>query len=261
MILRRASVCSRRLGARVCVDPASFGEEQANEIRAALLENKLLVFDGITDWTQRAMVHFFEMFATPLQQAGRAEDVGSVPEVFEVSNRGADSPFLSNKTIPWHSDLSYRTEPGSLGALYSRVIPSGSTTLWADCTAACENLDPSFREDIKDLRAVHRHPEPHMNDVEPQVVTHPILRQHRETGEHSIFVSPYFTTSVVGVSSTQSKRILEELFSAVTRPEVIYEHVWETDQLVLYDNRNTNHSRPAFTGERVLWRTQAREAL
>jgi taurine dioxygenase len=244
-----------------CLDPHEI-ELSVADARQALLKYKLVVFNDVEGWTQAAMVDFFSHFAEPLQQAGRAEEAGSKrPEIFEVTNKGSDSPFLSNAEIPWHSDLSYRSAPGSLGALYSHQIPdSGSHTFWADCTAAADLIDPSLRRDLLDVRAVHYHPEPHMNDVEAAEVTHPVVRVHRETGEHSLFISPYFTKCIVGMSDVESSKLLSVLFTAITHPSVLYKHVWARRQLVLYDNRCTNHMRPGFNGERVLWRTQAREA-
>ena len=180
----------------------------------------------------------------------------------QVANRGAASPFLSDKDIPWHSDLSYRAAPGSLGALYAVTVPAaGSWTYWADCAAAYDALDTGFQRDIEHLQAVHRHPEPHMNAVEDAEVRHPVVRVHPETGRRSIFVSPYFTVSIVGLCDMESEQVLQRLNEAVTDNAISYKHEWRPGQLVLYDNRSTNHMRPAFKGERLLWRTQAREPV
>ena len=77
----------RTCGARVLqVDPRALDKRLVDDVRAALLDRKVLVFDDVHDWTQSAMVDFFAHFAEPLPQAGRTHDAGKErPEVFEVS--------------------------------------------------------------------------------------------------------------------------------------------------------------------------------
>merc|ERR1712216_456092 len=119
--------------------------------------------------SQRELVEFFSTLAVPLPQRGRENAKGECEEVLVLTDHGrpGESAVLSAEALELHSDLSYRQEPGTLSALYSVQIPeSGGETMFVDCAAALASLDPEIRAELKGLKAVHRHPEPHMNPPE-----------------------------------------------------------------------------------------------
>ena len=69
---------------------------------------------------------------------------------------------------------------------------------------------------------------------------HPVVRVHPLTGERSLFIGG-FAQRIVGLSSSESRDILELLQSYVTRPENMLRWSWSPDQLVFFDNRITQH--------------------
>ena len=150
--------------------------------------------------------------------------------------------------------------------LYGHVIPgSGSSTTWADCTAAFADLPDELKDELIDFEAIHTHPEAHMNqEGDKKGVSHPVIRKHRETGQQCLFLSPYFTHTLHGSwwrNAEQHSQLMNFLQDAVTDPQYFYEHTWSQGDMILYDNRCTNHFRKPFEGDRELWRSQAREAL
>ena len=216
------------------------------------------------------MVAFFSHFGEALPQQGREEARGSRCEIFTVTNMlpGApsSSPFLSDAELEWHSDLSYRREPGEFSCLHAKILPGdgggsggGSVTLFADTAAAYRELPPSMTARLAGAKAVHRHPEAHMNP-EGEVLM-PVVRTHPETGQRCIFVSPMFTRQIVGMSEEESKTTLQYLFEHMAQEQFVYRHEWLVGDTVLWDNRQTMHRRLPFTGNRLLWRTQSRQAL
>ncbi|MGN6162419.1 MAG: TauD/TfdA dioxygenase family protein, partial [Marmoricola sp.] len=50
-----------------------------------------------------------------------------------------------------------------------------------------------------------------------------------------------FTSRIVGLSTTESRDILRLLQAYVTRPENVLRHHWSAHELVLFDNRITQH--------------------
>ena len=60
------------------------------------------------------------------------------------------------------------------------------------------------------------------------------------TGERNLFIGG-FAQRIVGLSTGESKDILRLLQAYVTRPENILRVAWEPGQLVLFDNRITQH--------------------
>jgi alpha-ketoglutarate-dependent taurine dioxygenase len=69
---------------------------------------------------------------------------------------------------------------------------------------------------------------------------HPVVRVHPLTGERGLFIGG-FAQRIVGLSAAESRDILRLLQSYVTRPENILRWRWEPDQLVIFDNRITQH--------------------
>ena len=69
---------------------------------------------------------------------------------------------------------------------------------------------------------------------------HPVVRVHPLTGERGLFIGG-FAQRIVGLSVSESRKILDLLQSYVTRPENVLRHRWSENQLVLFDNRITQH--------------------
>ncbi len=69
---------------------------------------------------------------------------------------------------------------------------------------------------------------------------HPVVRVHPLTGERGLFIGG-FAQRIVGLSAGESRRILDLLQAYVTRPENILRWRWSERQLVLFDNRITQH--------------------
>jgi taurine dioxygenase len=69
---------------------------------------------------------------------------------------------------------------------------------------------------------------------------HPVVRVHPLTGERGLFIGG-FAQRLVGLSSTESRDILRLLQAYVTRPENVLRVSWRPNQLVLFDNRITQH--------------------
>jgi alpha-ketoglutarate-dependent taurine dioxygenase len=63
---------------------------------------------------------------------------------------------------------------------------------------------------------------------------------HPLTGERSLFIGG-FAQRIVGLSKGESYEFLKILQQYVTRPENILGVSWEPGQLVLFDNRITQH--------------------
>jgi taurine dioxygenase len=69
---------------------------------------------------------------------------------------------------------------------------------------------------------------------------HPVVRVHPRTGERGLFVGG-FAQRIVGLSQSESRDVLRLLQSYVTRPENVVQVSWQPDQLVVFDNRITQH--------------------
>ena len=72
-----------------------------------------------------------------------------------------------------------------------------------------------------------------------------MVRVHPLTGERGLFIGGFAQRlRIVGLSNTESRDIIRLLQAYVTRPENVVRVNWEPNQLVLFDNRITQHYAP-----------------
>jgi taurine dioxygenase len=157
----------------------------------------------------------------------------------------------------WHSDLSYKELPSLGSMLYAQELPSeGGDTLFADMHLAWDTLPEPLRKAVEGRNAVHsytsRYSHGHNADnwrptlsaeqlAQVAVVSHPIVRTHPENGRKALFVSEGFTTHIVGLPEDESQAILTELYAHSVRPEGVYRHKWQDNDMVFWDNRSLIH--------------------
>jgi taurine dioxygenase len=72
-------------------------------------------------------------------------------------------------------------------------------------------------------------------------VSHPIVRTHPENGRKALFVSEGFTTRIIGLPEDESRQILNEIYAHSVRPEFVYRHKWQPNDMVFWDNRSLIH--------------------
>jgi taurine dioxygenase len=219
-------------------------------IRTALNEHKALVFDatGLDDaGQQRFARHFGELTtAHPTVPA-----LDGAPNVLPVDSE------QGGRANHWHTDVTFVVSPPQLSTLRSIVIPPyGGETLIANSAAAYRDLPEQLRAFADTLRAVHtnvydyavpaRGRDEH-DDERRKVFTsikyetaHPVVRVHPLTGERGLFIGG-FAQRIIGLSASESRQILDIFQAYVTRPENVLRWRWSPNELVLFDNRITQH--------------------
>lgn len=238
------------IGARVVgVDPAAHLEaDTITALRGALAEHKTLVLDapGLDAEGQERFAGYFG----DITSAHPTVPGNPTPHVLDVDSR-------YNKANEWHSDVTFVVNPPSVTTLRSIVIPPyGGETLISNAAAAYRNLPEPLRAFADTLWAVHsnvydyaepgrgaaQHEKEYREVFEsvPFESVHPVVRVHPETGERSLFIGG-FVKQIVGLSSSESRDVLRLLQAYVTRPEHVLRWSWQPEQLVVFDNRITQH--------------------
>ena len=233
-------------------------DDSVRRIRQALLEHCVIFFRNqeITDAEQ---VRFTNSFGKSVEHV-RKQRERPIKEIFIISNVQIDGQpigALGNDEVAFHSDLSYLKKPGTISVLYAVELPkTGGATQWLNCSTAYEALEEEIKQRLSGLRAVHRHYVEAQNP--PELVDHPVVRTHSETGRKSLYVGPHLTKSIVGLSEPESRRLLDRLFEHLIQPQFIWTHHWQIDDLVVWDNRPTLHRRESFPADqrRIMKRTQ-----
>ncbi len=233
-------------------------EPDFRRIHQAHLDHHVLVFRR-QRITPQQQVDFSRRFG-PLQiHVLRQFQLPGQPEILVVSNivENGQPIGLGDAGHYWHSDLSYKERPSLGSLLHAQELPAeGGDTLFANMHCAWDTLAPALRSAVRDLRAEHsylakyealrqRNPwrpaltQAQIDEVKP--VQHPVVRRHPETGRLALFVSEHFTTRLIGVPEDESRDLLQQLFAHSVRPEHVYRHRWQPDDLVFWDNRSVIH--------------------
>ncbi|MCZ0999036.1 TauD/TfdA family dioxygenase [Streptomyces mirabilis] len=245
------SKVTANIGARVSgVDISKpLDEEQVTAIRAALDVHKALAFDDVhlDDEGQQAFARHFGDLTTAHPTVAA---VDSAPNVLPVdSERG--------RANHWHTDVTFVLNPPQASTLRSITIPPyGGETLIASSAAAYRDLPAPLRALADTLWAEHTNdydyavPDEQIDEEQAAQraqftsikfrTAHPVVRVHPLTGERGLFIGG-FAQRIVGLSVGESRKLLDLFQSYVTRPENILRWRWSPNQLVLFDNRITQH--------------------
>jgi alpha-ketoglutarate-dependent sulfate ester dioxygenase len=224
-------------------DPATIAA-----LRAALNEHKAIVFHEVDldNAGQERVAGWFGDLTTAHPNVPAAEGTANVLAV--------DSE--TSKANEWHTDVTFVVNPPQLTTLRSVVTtPYGGETLIANAAAAYRDLPAPLRGLADSLRVVHTNQYDYARPPAasalrgeydrifvstPYEAEHPLVRVHPLTGERGLFIGG-FAKRVVGLSSTESAALLRIFQSYVTRPENVVRWSWSPNQLLIFDNRITQH--------------------
>jgi alpha-ketoglutarate-dependent taurine dioxygenase len=241
-----------RIGAEIVgVDPSSeLDAETVAFLTGALHEHKALFFRN-ANLDDAGQQRFASYFGELTKAHPTVPSIDGAPAVLPVDSEDG------GRANQWHTDVTFVLNPPKASTLRSIVIPPyGGETLIANSAAAYRDLPAQLRAFADTLRAVHtndhdyaRAPET-LDEQEKErravftstkyETVHPVVRVHPVTGERGLFIGG-FAQRIVGLSGTESRDLLRLLQAYVTRPENIVRVRWEPNQLVLFDNRITQH--------------------
>lgn len=231
---------SPMLGARIeGVDLAHESDADIDELRALMLRHHLLVLPN-QQLTAVELERFGRRWgellthpATKHRDTDYVQWIGGKNRRFRFG-RGVH-PFGGG----WHSDMTWHSTPPIISGLHAQRLPaSGGDTAFSNQHLAYETLDEETRQRIADLKAFHTG-KVFGPDVEDSI--HPVVRTHEESERKALYVNGDFTKYVVDMAPEESERLLFKLLAHATRPEFVYRHRWQLNDLVLWDNRSVMH--------------------
>ncbi len=237
--------------------------EEITAIRDAIDEFAVLVFHDqpLTDAQQIA---FTRQFGPIENSAGghiaKAHERRLGPEMNDVSNLGMDEKPLRRDDRKrmfnlgnrlWHSDSSFRAIPARYSLLSGRrVARSGGNTEFADMRAAYDALDAATKAEIEDLVCEHSlmysRGSLGFDDFTPEekILFRPVrqrlVRTHPATGRKSLYLSSHIG-AIVGWPVPEARTFIRDLTEHATQADFVYVHRWRTNDLVMWDNRQTMH--------------------
>lgn len=231
---------------------AHLDDQVIGALRAAFVRYHVLFFRE-QDLTPEAQIAFGRRFGE-LDTHPFVEGLHEHPEMIEIITEPDDT---ANFGGGWHTDVTFLAQPDLGSILYAvDVPPVGGDTLFADQHAAYRALSPTMQAFLATLTARHsagsqygaggystrsRSMRTKNAETATEIVEHPVIRTHPESGEKALYVNPAFTTGIVGLRPAESSALLRFLFSHATREEFTCRFRWAPGSVAMWDNRSVQH--------------------
>jgi taurine dioxygenase len=289
---------SKHLGAEICgidlaqpLDDATFAR-----VADAFFDNEVVFFRNqkITPAQQVAFTRRFGVLEQHVRKESRLE---GFPEILIISNVLDEQGMAIGSQDAgrfWHSDLSYKSEPSMLSALYALEVPTKDgrvlgDTSFASTTAAYNALPDAMKQRLHGLKNVHSYryyrdknaraqqeelarggrmiqehtpTDEQLKSVPP--VESPVVRTHPVTKRKGLFINEAHTAGMAGMVQTEGDALLAELYAHIVKPEFIYCHSWQPGDLLMWDNCSVQH-KATFDYDlplrRVMHRTTVRGSV
>jgi len=225
--------------------------ETRDAIRQALLRHKVLAFRGqhhLDDQGQQDFARGFGELVEHPTQPSRPETA-----ILELnSTRGG------GRADRWHTDVTFVEDYPAVSLLRAVVVPpQGGDTIWTNTEAAYAGLTPELQALADRLWAVHSNLYDYAADrpaasaadreVYEKIFTstvfeteHPLVHVHPETGKRSLILGN-FVRRIVGHSQEQSDLLIRLFQSHVTRIDYTLRWRWQAGDVLIWDNRATQH--------------------
>ena len=235
---------------------ADLTRENISFLRSKWVEYGLIVFPKLP------LSHDeFKDFALSFGDFGDDPFISSLPDYPNIAEikRSANekaTPFGGT----WHSDWSFMKKPPSATLLHSKIIPPvGGNTLFANTEKSFAALPEDMKNRLRNLKVIHSAKIPYADDgfyalekeersmkILPSkeakaTYSHPMVKIHPETNKECLFINPVYTINIEGFSEDESQQLLWELYEHMIQDQFVYEHVWNEDMLIMWDNRTVMH--------------------
>jgi alpha-ketoglutarate-dependent sulfate ester dioxygenase len=214
-------------------------------LKAAILKHKVVFFrdQKLTDDQQAAFAaRFGPLYTHP--SAKRHDNIAPL-------HRIAAADFNARELIPdptsvesgYHTDTSWRLVPTWGAVLRAVTLPEvGGDTVWVDANLAYEGLPDELKARLESLYVTHdfrRALEAQGHDY--PIVSHRIVRTHRETGQKALWVNFTQRPHVLGLDIAESKDLLQAILHQYKKPENQVRFSWRPGSVAFWDNRAVVH--------------------
>lgn len=262
----RVTPITANLGADVTdIDLATITDEEFETLYQAWLDHLVLRIRG-QSLCDAALQDFSARFG-PLEEApfGKMSEEEKarlqnryITLISNIRENGRPIGGLGNKEASWHSDMTYKEIIPPASVLYAvEVPPTGGNTLFANQYAALDAMPAALRDRISSLSIKHDashnsvgelrrgfEEQPDPREIEGAI--HPIVRRHGETGRDALFLGRRDHAYIPGLTIEDSEALLNDIWQWAALPENTLEHIWQTGDVIIWDNRAVLHRRKAF---------------
>lgn len=234
------------------------------EIQDLINKYKLVVFKD-QKLTDNALIDFAFNFGPPFKTDNNFPVLGSqdsLDSIVVVGNQAYEyeKSYLGFQEVLPHSDHQWLKCPSSASMLYAIDIHENSApTIWYDMVKAYKLLDKELKKIIDELKIITYNPfyRPfgsvaakyidRSKDIPPgNTFPHPVVRTHPLTKEKLLYMNIAYEVEFENISYNEGVELFNKLKNHIINLDYKYEHNWENNDLVFWDNRATIHYRPSF---------------
>lgn len=228
--------------------PISDAERDA--IKALILKYKMVFFrdqhigrDQYMDFARR----FGRIYNPPYAISNPINGAPGLHQVKATEFQKAREEYLGNRKDEvsefYHTDTSWRLVP-AWGALLRDInLPEvGGDTVFVDAGLAFAQLSERLKQRLDGLFATHDFRSEILKcGQDYPIVSHPIIRTHRETGEKILWVNFTQCPKILGLDRSESSELLDIIERHYSRPEFQVRFAWRKGSVVFWDNRASVH--------------------
>ena len=238
------------------INLASLSEGDLAELRAVMCAHEVVVVRGQT--LEPAQQSAFSARLGPFGEVPFIATMDEFPEVIRVVKE-ADEGAAFNFGGAWHSDFSFQNEPPSFTILSAVDVPPwGGDTCFASMTAAWNALHEPMQIRLRALKAVHSARDAYSPKMQAlhtgmsgmQIVcdesandhrVHPLVPVHPETGKEVLFFNRAYVRDIENMPHDEAQSLMSFLHLHTTDVKFMYRHRWQSGDVVIWDNRSTQH--------------------
>ena len=238
------------------INLASLSDGDLAELRAVMCAHEVVVVRGQT--LEPAQQSAFSARLGPFGEVPFIATMDEFPEVIRVVKE-ADEGAAFNFGGAWHSDFSFQNEPPSFTILSAVDVPPwGGDTCFASMTAAWNALHEPMQIRLRALKAVHSARDAYSPKMQAlhtgmsgmQIVcdesandhrVHPLVPVHPETGKEVLFFNRAYVRDIEEMPNDEAQSLMSFLHLHTTDVKFMYRHRWQSGDVVIWDNRSTQH--------------------
>jgi len=238
------------------------GDDILTELQSILARYPVLVFhdQNLSDDEHAAFTKSFGSIDAGLVLAAKRKHRLKNTDVIDLANIDAEGNVLDAANARnvsllanqlWHSDSSFKRPRGHYSVLCGIDLPlEGGDTEFADQRAAYDALSDATKARIETMVAEHWafHSRNMLGgaDFTPEgmaalpPVEWPVVNTIPESGRKTLFIGVH-TREIRGMATAEARMLLLDLLEHATQREFVYRHVWQNNDVVMWDNRCTLH--------------------
>lgn len=226
-------------------------DEDRDFIKSAILTYKVVFFRDQHDLTPESHEAFAARFG-PLYVHPRSRRDDKFAPIHKIEALDAErSATLEQRKKAgaglvqsgFHTDTSWRLAPTWGAVLRAINLPEvGGDTIWVDAGLAYEGLSEELKQRLHGLFVTHD-----FRDVlnaaghDYPIVSHPIVRKHRTTGQDILWVNFTQKPQILGLDRDESNTLLTTILDQYRKPEYQVRFKWRPGSVAFWDNRAAVH--------------------